>query len=744
MDLFYCNKCKRENIYYLIKKKGKCCLLRNCCYENFITNYELQKLKNIIFPTNLITYSKYENKKTSLNYGNTYKEDEDKKKDESFSSEENYSDIDIESEEKEESKEINELDKILVNINDILHNLSLYKEKKEDNNDILNINEFKFTERKNEEKINFKEYINISDNYTKNILDIEKYLKQLEILKKEKIEFFINKYNKEKIELENKFNQLMISLEKKYNEYKYNIELFLNYYKSINEILINKTKNKKIDNNYLNSLSLNLSIYKFKDLDKLFSIFKDEDTLDCFVNKLNIYDNFIVKRKKLYEFIRNHRIFKTEYYIFNSNKKYDYNYEYECKINELFDNQEDENYAIFYKENNFIYFNKDKLYLNSLTFQNSFNSFFFFQKHFLKFEDNISKIISLKNEKILIICNKENWSNNYAKIFLISINLNKQCMIIEKSFKIQEIKIEHCQELNKSNKILLKIENNKLKVIFFDINDFPNEKNYNFRDILNNKYNNIVGYIFENIKEEFFYSTFHINFIEIKKNILFIENLTKRYIFSMKNKQFITIIDKYESIREENGVKKYIIAEYEYIYFKDAILIFEQNSNNKIPWNRISYFIDIKTFRKVENNVPISDGKMIKFSENKFAIINNYNITIYMKIGLKLQIYEFYTFQFIDNEKKIKLQYSYNHLLTNKFINILIDNGYHPELKTSEIDYIEIDINSNAKGKHHFHQIEYEDIEKYMKCDFKLFKIKPGFIYLLKNYPKRIIKITKY
>ena len=742
MDLFYCNKCKRENIYYLIKKKGKCCLLRNCCYENFITNYELQKLKNIIFPTNLITYSKYENKKKSLNYDNTYKENEDKKKDESFSSEENYSDIDIESEEKEESKEINELDKILVNINDILHNLSLYKEKKEDNNDILNINEFKFTERKNEEKINFKEYINISDNYTKNILDIEKYLKQLEILKKEKIEFFINKYNKEKIELENKFNQLMISLEKKYNEYKYNIELFLNYYKSINEILINKTKNKKIDNNYLNSLSLNLNIYKFKDLDKLFSIFKDEDTLDCFVNKLNIYDNFIVKRKKLHEFIRNQRAFKTESYIFNLNEKYNYNYEYECKINELFDSWKNVEHALFYKENHFIYFIHDKLYFNNLIFENSPNSFLFFEKHFLKFEDEIKQILILKNDKILIICNRDYWTEQYTEIFLISINLEKECMIIEKSFKIEEIKIEHCQELNISNKILLKVLlRNKLSIILFNINDFPDKKIYKIEDILNNKYNNIVWCILKNMTDNYKIIPF---IIEIKKNIIFFESLTKRYIFSMKNKQFITIIDKYESIREENGVKKYIIAEYEYIYFKDAILIFEQNSNNKIPWNRISYFIDIKTFRKVENNVPISDGKMIKFSENKFAIINNYNITIYMKIGLKLQIYEFYTFQFIDNEKKIKLQYSYNHLLTNKFINILIDNGYHPELKTSEIDYIEIDINSNAKGKHHFHQIEYEDIEKYMKCDFKLFKIKPGFIYLLKNYPKRIIKITKY
>ena len=259
MDLFYCNKCKRENIYYLIKKKGKCYLLRNCCYENFIINYELQKLKKIIFPINLINSSKYENKKTSLNYDKFKINNKGEENNKSFSSEENYSDIDIESEENKEKEEINELDKILVNINDIINNLSLYKENY--NNYILNINEFKFTERKNEKKINFKEYINISNNYTKNILDIEKYLKELEILKKEKIEFFINKYNKEKKELENKFNQLMILLEKKYNDYKYNIELFLNYYKSINEILINKTKNKKIDNNYLNSLNLNLNIY---------------------------------------------------------------------------------------------------------------------------------------------------------------------------------------------------------------------------------------------------------------------------------------------------------------------------------------------------------------------------------------------------------------------------------------------------------------------------------------------------
>ena len=740
MDLFYCNKCKKENIYYLIKKKGKCYLLRNCCYENFIIDYELQKLKNIILPTNLINFSEYENKKTFLNYDKFKKDNKGEENNESFSSEENYSDIDIETEENEEKEEINDLDKILVNINDILKNLSLYKEN--NNNYILNINEFKFTERKNEEKINFKEYINISNNnYTKNILDIEKYLKQLEILKKEKIEFFINKYNKEKIELENKFNQLMISLEKKYNEYKYNIELFLNYYKSINEILINKTKNKKIDNNYLNSLSLNLSIYKFKDLDKLFSIFKDEDTLDCFVNKLNIYDNFIVKRKKLHEFIRNQRAFKTESYIFNLNEKYNYNYEYECKINELFDSWKNVEHSLFYKENHFIYFIHDKLYFNNLIFENSPNSFLFFEKHFLKFEDEIKQILILKNDKILIICNRDYWSEQYTEIFLISINLEKECMIIEKSFKIEEIKIEHCQELNISNKILLKVLlRNKLTIILFNINDFPDEKIYKIEDILNNKYNNIVWCILTNITHNFKIIPF---IIEIKKNIIFFESLTKRYIFSMKNKQFITIIDKYESIREENGVKKYIIAEYEYIYFKDAILIFEQNSD-KIPWNRISYFINIKTFKKIENNVPISDGKLIKLSKNKFAIINNYNLTIYMKIGLKLQIYEFYTFQFILNDIKIKLEYSYNHLLTNKFINILIENGYHPELKTSEVNYLEIDTNSGYRSEASFPKNEYYDIRKYMKCDLKLFKINSGLIYLLKNYPKTIIKITKY
>ena len=121
----------------------------------------------------------------------------------------------------------------------------------------------------------------------------------------------------------------------------------------------------------------------------------------------------------------------------------------------------------------------------------------------------------------------------------------------------------------------------------------------------------------------------------------------------MKNKQFITIIDKSESFPGKEGYRKYIIAEYEHIYYKDAILFLEQNSN-KIPWNRTSYFIDINTFKKVENNIPISVGKMIKFTENKYAFINNINLTIYIKIGLKLQIYEFKTFQFIHNEIKIK------------------------------------------------------------------------------------------
>jgi len=744
MDLFYCNKCKVENIYYLIKKKGNCYLLRNCCYEKFKTNYELKKLKNISFPINFLNSSNFEkNKKSNFNYQKfkTYKEDEEDNDNdndnESLSSQENFSDIDIENE------EINDLDNIVVNINEFINKLSFYKEN--DNNLYFNINEFNFTEGKNNEKINFKEFKNMhNNNYHKNILDVEKYLKDLEILKNEKREFFINKYNKEKEDLENKFNQLMISFEKKYNDYKYNIEIFLKYYKSINELLINI--NKKVDNNYLNSLNLNLNIYTFNNFDKLFSEFKNEEKLEYFVRKLNIYDNFIVKRKKLYEFIKNNRAFKIESYIYNANKKKSDDYLYESKIDVLFEKYK-EKHPIFYNYNNFIYFKDDALYFNNLILEDNkeskSNSFMFFEKHYLKFENEIKKIMLLKNDKILIICDKEDWPNLYIELFLISIDLKTEKMIIEKSFKVEKIKFQDCQQLNVSNKILIKIKDEKLKFIIFDVINFPKEKKYNFKDICDNYYNNIIGYKFKNIKTEFSYR--YINFIiEIKKNILFIDNFFKRYVFSLEDKQFITIIDKSESMPDKKGLRKYIYAEYDYIYYIDSILIFEQNSN-KIPWNRISYFIDIKTFKKIENNVPISDGNLIKLSKNKFAIINNYNLTIYIKVGIKLQIYEFYTFQFNMNEIKLKLEFSYNHLITKKFIHTLFNNGYHPELKTSEIDYIELDLNlPDYKGSTFYPQKEYRDIEKFMKCDLIYYKVKSGFIYLLKNYPKTIIKISKY
>ena len=584
--------------------------------------------------------------------------------------------------------------------------------------------------------------------YNKNILDTEKYLKDLEKLKKEKIEFFFYFFNKEKIDLENKFNQLMISLEKKYNNYKYNIELFLKYYKFINALI---TSNNNIDNTYLNSLSLNLNIYKFKNFDILFSEFKNEEKLDCFVKKLNIYDNFIAKRKKLYEFIRNNRAFNTESYIFNKNKKYTYNFDNLIKFDILFDEKK-ENHAIFYKDNYFIYFNKNKLYFNNLIFERSKdskdNSFYFFEKHFLEFGNNISKIKLMKNNKILVVCNHEGCSKNYVELFLILIDLSTERMIIEKSLKIEEMILEDFQELNISKKILLKARNEILKIIIFDINNFPNQKIYILKDICLNKYNNIFGYILNNIKT--FYRENPDNpclsvIIEIKKNILFIENATKRYIFSLKNRQYITIIDKSESRPNKDGLRKYVISNFEHIYFKEAILIFEQNLNNKLPWNRNSYFIDIKTFKKFENKVPISDGTLINLSENRFGIINNYNLTIYMKVGLKLQIYEFYTIQFIDNEIQLRFELSYNQLLTKKFVNILINNEYHPELKTKDIDYMEIDISSGCcKGLKYYYKNEYNYLTKFMKFDLKFFQVKSGLIYLLKKYPKIIIKISNY
>ena len=63
MDLFYCDRCKTENIFYLIKKKGNCYLLRNCCYEKFKGNHELKKMKNIILPINSIDSSIYKRNK---------------------------------------------------------------------------------------------------------------------------------------------------------------------------------------------------------------------------------------------------------------------------------------------------------------------------------------------------------------------------------------------------------------------------------------------------------------------------------------------------------------------------------------------------------------------------------------------------------------------------------------------------------------------------------------------------------
>ena len=43
MKVFFCDNCKKENIYYLIAKKDICYLIRNCCYENYIIELEKSK-----------------------------------------------------------------------------------------------------------------------------------------------------------------------------------------------------------------------------------------------------------------------------------------------------------------------------------------------------------------------------------------------------------------------------------------------------------------------------------------------------------------------------------------------------------------------------------------------------------------------------------------------------------------------------------------------------------------------------
>ena len=60
MKLFFCDECKKENIYYLIAKNDICYLIRNCCYEKLMILFEKSKsskkksFKNYLIPFDII------------------------------------------------------------------------------------------------------------------------------------------------------------------------------------------------------------------------------------------------------------------------------------------------------------------------------------------------------------------------------------------------------------------------------------------------------------------------------------------------------------------------------------------------------------------------------------------------------------------------------------------------------------------------------------------------------------------
>jgi len=407
MEAFYCDKCNKECIYYLISRETNYYLIRNCCYEQFLYINKQKKMSNL---------------SKNLN--------------------ENHMLIDKE---------------LLVPFEGIIKCLLKYQNNK-------NISKFKYINQNNKEEIIFDKHNKDDDYiYNSNIIKIEKYLKDLEKIKNEKIMNLIYKKKMKKISIE------------KYINYINNIQLFLKYYQLLYEHYLKK---KNI------ILYLTLNIHEFKDFDELLSEFKYEKDIEKFINKFDNHENFIINRLKNIDEFKEINIgysFQTENYV-SPNKLP--SAIYLGNLDEKFEILE-YSFIIFKESIILLYYYGSLYYINILCYNNKFSTKV---KSYEKFDSWIMKVISLHNNDILVLTKRT--------LNIVLVNEKSEEFFLKKKFSF-DTDLFDIEILNLSNRILVEDRNQKIIIFKSDIENIP-EGEFSFKDLCEKNYSNdLFGYQFD-------------------------------------------------------------------------------------------------------------------------------------------------------------------------------------------------------------------------------------------------------
>ncbi len=429
------------------------------------------------------------------------------------------------------------------------------------------------------------EFLYILSSNFKNIIKINKYYH---------INFFHNNQLKT-IKILDEFNIFDINI---YDEILYEKDSNIISNESL-KILIIDIKNFNYENDYI-----------IKNIDLLKKELLTLNNLQNFIeNEFNFLENNYIKKTPYYQYT-----FDNEFFIYLNDK-----FKYHMKENYFESNNKQLITKIFYSNHKVIssninlisYFEKNiKNFIN----ENIKNNLIVFTSN--KYFPNFIKNLNIQNYKIIILSSKNDWQNNYNKIYnenetyIVIININSLINLFP--FINYNVNFEYEKNLN---------------ILYQEINCFFN--NSIIQKILYNKSNIVIDNLLSYKSYEIKTINEFINIMEIEKIIFFENNFEY-------NEKIFNILKFYKI--DFNITKKFLLYFFNnYILFdKDNIDISQKNKviNKEILNKNIfdQYFNNQYIYEFIKNinkNNIISKIEKEEIIENNFSknyLINNIKI----------------------------------------------------------------------------------------------------------------------